>query len=170
MLQPVDQPAATSSKLWNQQATATIRAAVVRSHAMRYTPKHKTKWKPGARHQGFKDDTSWSTAASTASRGDQRGVHCVPHATKTFVMQHGAFQFLVMPFSQSNALAVFTLIMNDALRDLPYALVFMDDILVFSATIPEHYRHLHKVLQRLAPGKSMQPLASASFTALPPGT
>jgi hypothetical protein len=67
----------------------------------------------------------------------------------TFVTQYGAFEFLVMPFGLSNALAVFTLMMNDALGDLPYALLFLDDILVFSATISDHHRHLHEVLQRL---------------------
>jgi hypothetical protein len=67
----------------------------------------------------------------------------------TFVTQYGAFEFLVMPFGLSNAPAVFTLMMNDALGDLPYALLFMDDMLVFSATISEHHRHLHEVLQRL---------------------
>jgi hypothetical protein len=67
----------------------------------------------------------------------------------TFVTQYGAFEFQVMPFGLSDAPAVFTLMMNDALGDLPYALVFMDDLLVFSATIFEHHRHLHEVMQRL---------------------
>jgi hypothetical protein len=71
-------------------------------------------------------------------------------ALKTaFVTQNGAFEFLVMPFGLSNAPTVFTLMMNDALGDLPYSLVFMDGILFFSATIPENHRHLHEVLQRL---------------------
>jgi hypothetical protein len=67
----------------------------------------------------------------------------------TFVTQYGAFEYLVMPFGLSNAPAVFTLMMNDALGDLPYSLVFMVDILGFSATISEHHRHLHEVMQRL---------------------
>jgi hypothetical protein len=111
----------------------------------------------------------------------------------TFVTLYGTFEFLVMPFGLSNAPAVFTLMVNDALGDLPYALLFMDDILVFSATISDHHRHLHEVLQRLrarnlyaapdkcefyrtaseclgylvAPGISTQPQTSASSTALP---
>jgi hypothetical protein len=79
----------------------------------------------------------------------------------TFVTQYGAFEVLFMPFGLSNAPAVFTLMMNDALGDLPYALLFLDDILVFSATISDHHRHLHEVMQLLrarklhaAPNKS----------------
>jgi hypothetical protein len=43
--------------------------------------------------------------------------------------------------------------MNDMLGDLPYALVIMGDMPFFSATIPEHHRHLHEVLQRLCARK-----------------
>jgi hypothetical protein len=67
----------------------------------------------------------------------------------TFVTQYGACEFLVMPFGLANAPAMFTLMMQDALQDLPATLIFMDDILIFSKTLEDHQNDLRAVLQRL---------------------
>lgn len=67
----------------------------------------------------------------------------------TFVTQFGAFEFLVMPFGLANAPAQFTLLMNTVLKGLPFVVVFMDDILVFSKTVSEHHDHVREVLNRL---------------------
>jgi hypothetical protein len=67
----------------------------------------------------------------------------------TFVTQYGAYEFLVMPFGLANAPAMFTLMMQDALQDLPATLIFMDDILIFSKTLEDHHNDLRAVLQRL---------------------
>ena len=67
----------------------------------------------------------------------------------TFVTQFRAFEFLVMPFGLANAPAQFTLLMNTILKGLPFVVVFMDDILVFSRTVSEHHDHVREVLNRL---------------------
>ena len=67
----------------------------------------------------------------------------------------GHFEYLVMPFGLTNAPAVFQSLVNDILRDMinNIAVVFLDDILVFSQSIEEHVIHVRSVLQRLLENK-----------------
>ena len=69
-----------------------------------------------------------------------------------FVTPHGHFEWLVMPFGESNAPATFTQLMAQlVLPDLldSCVIVFQDDILVFSSTEDDHVAHVGQVLDRL---------------------
>ncbi|KAI3370010.1 hypothetical protein L3Q82_024432 [Scortum barcoo] len=57
----------------------------------------------------------------------------------------------VMPFGLTNAPAVFQAMINDVLRDMlnRFIFVYLDDILIFSRSLPEHTQHVRQVLQRL---------------------
>lgn len=63
----------------------------------------------------------------------------------------GHFEYLVMPFSLTNALAVFQALVNDVRHDFinHFVFVYLDDILLFSSSLQEHQRHVQLVLQRL---------------------
>ncbi|QLL34150.1 hypothetical protein HG536_0F04770 [Torulaspora globosa] len=54
-----------------------------------------------------------------------------------------------MPFGLVNAPSTFSRYMADIFRDLPFVLVYLDDILVMSTTTMEHISHLDTVLSRL---------------------
>lgn len=63
----------------------------------------------------------------------------------------GHYHFRVMGFGLTNAPATFMALMNDVLRPFlrRHVVVFLDDILVFSQTWPEHLHHLDSVLSVL---------------------
>ena len=58
-----------------------------------------------------------------------------------------------MPFGLTNAPSVFMAAMHEMLQDLPFCVVYLDDILVFSKTPEEHVAHVEAVLARLEANK-----------------
>jgi hypothetical protein len=71
--------------------------------------------------------------------------------TTAFNTPFGHYEFRVLPFGLTNAPAVFQTVMNDTLRPFlgRFALVYLDDIIVYSKTTEEHAEHLRQVLQCL---------------------
>ena len=63
----------------------------------------------------------------------------------------GHFEYKVMGFGLTNALATFTMMMNEVLR--PFLLEvgrrFLDDILIFSRSWEDHLKHLEEVFEAL---------------------
>ena len=68
-----------------------------------------------------------------------------------FTTQLGQWEFVVMPFGLCNAPATFQRLMNQvfATEINKFILVYLDDILIFSETIEEHWDHLRTALERL---------------------
>lgn len=67
----------------------------------------------------------------------------------------GHFEYLVMPFGLTNAPVVFQALEIDVLRDKlnRFIFVYLDDILIFSRNMKEHYRHVRLILQWLLDNK-----------------
>ncbi|KAL7288347.1 hypothetical protein TKK_0017681 [Trichogramma kaykai] len=61
----------------------------------------------------------------------------------------GLFEFLYMPYGLRNASQTFQRFINEALGDLPFTFVYIDDVLVASASAEEHEKNLELVLARL---------------------
>ena len=70
---------------------------------------------------------------------------------KAFKMSWGLYEFLVMPFGVTNAPARFINMMNDLLREYldKFVLVFLDNILIYSANLQDHVEHLKKYWKSL---------------------
>ncbi|MBW0520823.1 hypothetical protein O181_060538 [Austropuccinia psidii MF-1] len=65
--------------------------------------------------------------------------------------KYGSYEYLVMPFGLTNAPAFFQNLVNDIFSDFldVFAVVYLDDIMVFSSYEEEHVKHVVSVLQRL---------------------
>jgi hypothetical protein len=97
------------------------------------------------------------TGAQVFSKIDLRSgyhqikIHAEDIPRTTFSMRYGLYEYLVMSFGLTNALAHFMYFMNSVfMPELDkFVVVFIDDILVYSKNMEEHEEHLHIVLQRL---------------------
>ena len=72
-----------------------------------------------------------------------------------FATPHGLFEFRIMPFSLTNAPAVFQRLIQKVLDGLNpddgngFVTAYIDDIPVYSCTLEEHLDHLQKVIAHL---------------------
>jgi hypothetical protein len=82
-----------------------------------------------------------------------------------FSTRYGLYEFLVMSFGLTNALAYFMYLMNSVfMPELDkFVVVFIDDILVYSKNEDEHTEHLHIVLQRLRDHRLYAKLSKCDF-------
>lgn len=86
-------------------------------------------------------------------------------AKTAFNTRYGSYEFLVLPFGLTNSPPTFQRMMNDVLKDYidKFALVYLDDILIFSKSIEEHSKHLHLVMEKLRSNKLFVNNTKCSF-------
>ncbi|KAL8269253.1 hypothetical protein Esti_006822 [Eimeria stiedai] len=79
----------------------------------------------------------------------------------------GRFEWRVMPFGLKGATSTFQAIMNSIFFDMlgRGVLVYMDDVLVYTAAFEEHLRLLDSVLARLLEHKMYPKLVKCKFAA-----
>ena len=77
-------------------------------------------------------------------------IHDPDIAKTAFVTPFGHYEFVVLPFGLTNAPATFQTLMNSLLGHLPYVVVYLDDILIFSETTEQHIQHVREVLSILS--------------------
>jgi hypothetical protein len=82
-----------------------------------------------------------------------------------FILRYGLYEFTVMSFGLTNALAYFIYMMNMVFIEYldKFVMVFIDDILVYSRSEEEHEGHLHLVLQKLQDHKLYVKLSKCEF-------
>ncbi|GJY94080.1 reverse transcriptase domain-containing protein [Tanacetum coccineum] len=82
-----------------------------------------------------------------------------------FRTHYGHFEFTVMPFSLTNAPAIFMNFMNRVCRSYldKFVIVFIDNILIYSKTQEEHVEHLRLVLELLKKEKLYAKISKCEF-------
>jgi hypothetical protein len=62
-----------------------------------------------------------------------------------FILRYGLYEYTVMSFGLTNASTYFMYLMNKVFMECldKFAMVFIDDILVYSRSEKEHEEHLH---------------------------
>ncbi|XP_073131640.1 uncharacterized protein [Henckelia pumila] len=87
-----------------------------------------------------------------------------------FRTRYGHYEFLVMPFGVTNALAVFMDLMNRVFQPFldQFVIVFIDDILIYSRSSDEHRQHLTTCEKSFLVLKKK--LMTAPVLAIPEGT
>ena len=67
-----------------------------------------------------------------------------------FACQKGLFEFNVMPFGLSNALAVFQELMSVVLQGCnDFSTAYLDNIIIFRPTLEEHLEHICVIFDKL---------------------
>jgi hypothetical protein len=82
-----------------------------------------------------------------------------------FTTHLGHFEYAVLPFGLTNTPATFQTLMNFVLAQFlrKFALVFFDDILVYSTTMSEHIQHIRVVLEVLKQNQLFAKLSKYIF-------
>ena len=66
-----------------------------------------------------------------------------------FVMPFGKYEFLQVPFGLAQAPAFFQHLMNKVLDNCSFAMMYLDDIIIFSNMEEEHLAHIKEIFRRL---------------------
>ena len=61
----------------------------------------------------------------------------------------GKYEYIKIPFGLAQAPAYFQELMTGILKDFPFAIAYLDDIIIFSKTSQEHLSHIHMVFEKL---------------------
>ena len=70
-------------------------------------------------------------------------------AKTAFVMPSGKYEFLQDPFGLAQAPGFFQHLMNKVLDNCPFAMTYLDNIIIFSDTEEEHLAHIEEIFKRL---------------------
>jgi hypothetical protein len=111
------------------------------------------------------DSASWFSILDLHSGYHQIRLKPSEEYKIAFSTHTGHFEFRVVPFGATGAPATFQGAMNSTLSPVlrRCALVFFDDILVYSSSYAEHLQHLHQVLTLLANDQWVVKLKKCSF-------
>ena len=72
---------------------------------------------------------------------------CIPK--RAFPSPFGKYKYLKIPFGLTQTPAYFQELMNKVLKDLPFTIAYLDDIIIYSKTVEEHLDHLQQVIHKL---------------------
>ena len=82
-----------------------------------------------------------------------------------FTSPFGKYEYVKVPFGLAQAPAYFQELMTGVLKDLPFAMAYLDDIIIYSSTAEEHLEHIRTVFEKLPDAKLSMKLSKCHFLA-----
>ena len=82
-----------------------------------------------------------------------------------FTSPFGKYEYVKVPFGLAQAPAYFQELMTGVLKDLPFAMNYLDDIIIYSSTPEEHLEHIRTVFEKLRDAKLSMKLSKCHFFA-----
>ena len=80
-----------------------------------------------------------------------------------FTLPFGKYEYVKVPFGLAQAPAYFQELMTGVLKDLPFAIAYLDDIIIYSPTPEEHLEHIRTVFEKLRDAKLSMKLSKCHF-------
>ena len=82
-----------------------------------------------------------------------------------FQTKYGHYKYTVMPFRLTNTPASFQQFINEVCREYLdiFMIAYLDDILIFSATLEEHVNHVMKILEKFDKAELQLKLRKCEF-------
>ena len=82
-----------------------------------------------------------------------------------FTSPFGKYEHVKVPFGLAQAPAYFQELMTGVLKDLPFAMAYLDDIIIYSSTPEEHLKYIKTVFEKLRHTKLSMKLSKCHFFA-----
>ena len=82
-----------------------------------------------------------------------------------FTSPFGKYEYVKVPFRLAQVPAYFQELMTGVLKDLPFAMAYLDDIIIYSSTPEEHLQHIKTVFEKLRHAKLSMKLSKCHFLA-----
>ena len=80
-----------------------------------------------------------------------------------FTSPFGKYEYVKEPFGLAQAPAYFQELMRGVLKDLPFAMAYLDYIIIYSSTPEEHLEHIRAVFEKLRDAKLSMKLSKCHF-------
>ena len=80
-----------------------------------------------------------------------------------FTSPFGKCEYVKVPFRLAQAPAYFQELMTGVLKDLPFVMAYLDDIIIYSSTPEEHLEHIRTVFEKLCDAKLSMKLSKCYF-------
>ena len=84
---------------------------------------------------------------------------------RAFTSPFGKYEYVKVPFGLAQAPAYFQELMTGVLKDLLFAMAYLDDIIIYSSTPEEHLQHIKTVFKKLCHAKLSMKLSKCHFFA-----
>ena len=75
----------------------------------------------------------------------------------------GKYEYVKVPFRLTQVPAYFQELMTSILKDFPFAIAYLDDIIIFSKTLQEHLSHICMVFEKLKSANLSMKKSKCSF-------